>query len=190
MGGFYWFDILIIGFTLLLALKGMINGLFKELFGLVGVIGGILVAARYSLEASSFINTNIYVIENADLSKVVGFLSVLIIFWILCLFIGSILSKLIKLSGLGFLDRIGGFIFGGAKFFCIFAVLIFCVSRIDFLNEKLQNLTQQKSFTMPYLKGVGAFIMNEKSVQKGIENLNTDLELNQSNINIDQTQGE
>ncbi len=190
MGDFYWFDILIIGFTLLLALKGIVNGLLKELFGLIGIIGGVLLAARYSQSAANFINTNTYAINNADLAKFAGFLSVLIIFWLLCLFAGNILSKLVKLSGLGFLDRIGGFIFGGAKFFCIFAVLIFCVSRIDFLNEKLENLTQQKSFILPYLKQTGAFIMNDSAVQQGIKDLNTNIRFNQFQFEQNQTQGE
>lgn len=190
MGGFYWFDILIIGFTLLLALKGIVNGLVKELFGLIGIIGGVLLAARYAPQAAELINANIYAITNADLAKFTGFLVVLILFWLLCLFVGSILSKLIKLSGLGFLDRIGGFIFGGAKFFCIFAVLVFCVSRIDFLNEKLQNLTQEKSFILPYLTQTGAFIMNDTAVKQGISDLNANLDLNQTQIEQNQTQGE
>ncbi|MDN2813136.1 CvpA family protein, partial [Campylobacter coli] len=33
---FYWFDAFILGFTLLSGLKGIVSGLIKEVFGLLG----------------------------------------------------------------------------------------------------------------------------------------------------------
>lgn len=177
MSNFYWFDILLIGLTLLLALRGIVSGLVKELFGLLGIVLGIFFAARWDNQAADFIKANIYDIANDDLAMFAGFLSVLIIIWVLCLLAGSVLSKLIKLSGLGFLDRLGGFIFGGAKFFCIFAVLVFCVQRVDFLYQNLTQYTQN-SFTLPWLESTGAFIMNQPLVQQGIENFNANFETN------------
>ena len=35
------FDAIIIGITLILAIKGYFNGIIKELGGLVGIIGGL-----------------------------------------------------------------------------------------------------------------------------------------------------
>ncbi|MBJ6740364.1 CvpA family protein, partial [Campylobacter jejuni] len=109
---FYWFDAFILGFTLLLGLKGIINGLIKEIFGLLGIIGGVFIASQYATQAAEFIQSTFYKIENQSLAGFAGFLAILIIFWIVCLLVSNFLSRLIKLSGLGFLDRIGGFIVG------------------------------------------------------------------------------
>ena len=157
---FYWFDAFILGFTLLLGLKGIVSGLIKEVFGLLGIIGGVFIASKYASQAAEFIQNTFYKIENQSLANFAGFLAILIIFWIICLVLGNFISKLVKLSGLGFLDRLGGFIFGGAKVFLIFAILVFCVARIDFLNDKL-NQFAQNSFTLTPLKNIGSFIMNQ-----------------------------
>ncbi|MFQ6342411.1 CvpA family protein [Campylobacter sp. VTCC 70190] len=178
---FYWFDAFVLGFTLLLGLKGILNGLIKEVFGLLGIIGGVFMASKYATGAAEFIQNTFYKIENQSLAGFAGFLAILIIFWIVCLLLGNFLSKLIKLSGLGFLDRIGGFIFGGAKIFLIFAILVFCVARIDFLNDKLDNFAKD-SYTLNLLKETGSFIMNQplseesfKQVGDKVQELSNDL---------------
>ncbi|TQR61140.1 CvpA family protein [Campylobacter troglodytis] len=164
----YWFDILILAFTFLLGLRGIISGLVKEVFGLLGIIGGVLLASRYSQTVGQLIDSKIYKIANDDLMLFAGFLVILIIFWILCLLMGLLLSKLVTMSGLGFLNRLGGFLFGCAKIFLIFAILIFCIGRFSYFDEQLDKYTQG-SFILPTLKKAGAFIMNNPSVKKGID---------------------
>ncbi|ECK7639161.1 CvpA family protein [Campylobacter jejuni] len=179
---FYWFDAFILGFTLLLGLKGIINGLIKEIFGLLGIIGGVFIASKYATQAAEFIQSTFYKIENQSLAGFAGFLAILIIFWIVCLLAGNFLSKLIKLSGLGFLDRIGGFIFGEAKIFLIFAILVFCVARIDFLNDKLDNFAKN-SYTLNLLKETGSFIMNQPLTENSLDHASEKLQDIVSDLN-------
>ncbi len=173
----YWFDILVFGVTLLLGLKGIINGLVKEFFGLLGIVGGVLLASRLAKSASDFINKNIHDLNNPELGQFIGFLCVLIIFWLVCLFLGFVLSKLIKLSGLGFLDRLGGFGFACVKIFLIFAILLFCLSEFSFLKKKLDEFTKD-SFIVPVLEKTGAFIMNDKFVKQAVQETGENLNLN------------
>ncbi|EKJ5634870.1 TPA: CvpA family protein [Campylobacter coli] len=184
---FYWFDAFILGFTLLLGLKGIVNGLIKEVFGLLGIIGGVFIASKYASQAAEFIQNTFYKIENQSLAEFAGFLATLIIVWIICLILGNFLSKLVKLSGLGFLDRLGGFIFGGAKVFLIFAILVFCVARIDFLNDKL-NQFAQNSFTLTPLKNIGSFIMNQPLAANGLGQIDQNLQDIRDDLST--TQGE
>ena len=177
----YWFDILVFGLTILLGLKGIINGLVREFFGLLGIIGGVLVASRLAKRASEFINTSIHNLNNDELGQFIGFLCVLVIFWLLCLFVGFILSKLISMSGLGFLDRLGGFGFACVKVFLIFAILLFCLSEFSFLKEKIDRYTKD-SFIVPVLEKTGAFIMNDKLVQKAVQETGENLNLNLNNL--------
>ena len=185
---FYWFDAFIIGFTLLLGLKGILNGLFKEIFGLLGIVGGVFIASKYANDGASFIQNTFYKIENESLASVAGCLAILVIFWIVCLLLGNFLAKLIKLSGFGFLDKIGGFLFGGAKVFLIFAILVFCVARIDFLNDKLENFAKD-SYTLNLLKDTGAFIMNQPLAEQSLKETEQNLKENLENIS-NETQGQ
>ena len=109
------FDLGVIALVLILGIKGVINGLIKEVFGLVGLIGGIVVASRFAKEAGELVSEKIYKLDGDSVLFFIGFLVLLIGFWLACLAIGMFLSKLVGLSGLGFLDKIGGFIIGSAK---------------------------------------------------------------------------
>ncbi len=180
----YWFDILVFGITLLLGLKGIINGLVKEFFGLLGIVGGVLLASRLAKNASDFINSNIHNLQNDELGQFIGFLCVLIVFWLVCLCLGFVLSKLISMSGLGFLDRLGGFAFACVKIFLIFAILLFCLSEFSFLKEKLDKFTKE-SFIVPVLEKTGAFIMNDKLIKKVVQETGENLiiDTNATNLN-------
>ena len=119
-----WIDIAVVAFTLILGVKGIINGLIKELFGLIGLIGGLVIATRFSDVAEKFINENIYKFDNGSMLQFVAFVSLWIVFWLICLLIGKFLAKMLALSGLGFLDRLGGFVVGSAKIFLTFAAVL------------------------------------------------------------------
>lgn len=188
---FYWFDVIILGFTLLLGLKGILNGLVKEVFGLLGIVGGVFVASKYTDWATSFVQNTFYKIQNESLASFVGFLFLLLVFWVLCLLMGILFSKMIKLSNLSFLDRLGGFLFGGTKVFLIFAILIFCITKINFLNEKLENFAKG-SYTLDLLRNTGSYVMNQPLAEQSLQNLKQEIKGNFRELNSDlnSTQGE
>lgn len=164
------FDIGVIALVLILGIKGIISGLIKEIFGLLGLIGGIVVASRFAKEAGEFISDKIYKIDGDSALFFVGFLSLLVGFWIACLAIGAFISKLAGMSGLGFLDRIGGFIVGISKIFLVFSVLVVVLSNIQIANNKLEPYFQGSKL-YPILLETGKWIMNVdvNSIKKSIE---------------------
>ncbi|TQR33094.1 colicin V synthesis protein [Campylobacter sp. MIT 99-7217] len=184
----YWFDIFVFGFTFLLGLKGIVNGLLKEFFGLLGVLGGFILASKYSKQAADFIENTFHRIDNQDLALFLGFLLVLILVWVFCLILGVLLTKLVKLSGLGFLNRLGGFIFGSAKVFLILAILIYYISTVEFLNQNLHKYTQG-GYSLPILTQVGAFIVNDPTVKSSVNSvIQNSFDTNNTEENL--TQGE
>lgn len=164
------FDIGILAAVLILGIKGIINGLIREVFGLLGLIGGIVVASRFASDAGKIISDNVYKIEGDSILFFAGFLSILIVFWITCVGIGMFLAKLAGLSGLGFLDRVGGFLMGSLKIFLIFSVLVATVSNIHALNSKIEPYFKDSKL-YPILLTAGKWIMNidVNSVKKSIE---------------------
>ncbi|WP_169784670.1 CvpA family protein [Campylobacter curvus] len=166
-----WFDIIVIALVLILGIKGILNGLIKEVFGLIGLIGGLIVASRFSDVAENFISSNIYKFENASMLQFVGFIGLWIVFWIVCLLIGKFLSKIIALSGLGFLDRFGGFLAGSGKIFLTFSAVIAVVAG-TYLNKNIEPYFQG-SKVYPVLLATGKWITNTdvKSLKNDIDDM-------------------
>ena len=166
------FDAIIIGITLILALKGFFNGFIKEIAGLIGIIGGLFLASKFYAQAGIYINENLFAIKNASAINTVGFIAVFVGIWIFVVFLGFILSKILKIAALGVFDRIAGFIFSGAKFFLIVAVLLTLLSKVAFIKERLDNYTQN-SIVYPLMLNVGEKIINLKpeEIQKELQSI-------------------
>lgn len=165
-----WFDIIVIAVVVILGIKGVINGLIKEVFGLIGIIGGVIVASRNASLVGEQIS--LYLYELSDSAEFFfGFLLTLLIFWFICLLLGNLLSKMLKMSGLGFVDRLFGFFVGAAKIFLVLAILVAIVSRISVLNQKISPYFKG-SKVYPVLLAAGEFIMamDISSVQNSLEN--------------------
>lgn len=160
-----YFDIVAGVIILLLGLKGIINGFFKEIFGLVGIIGGIFVASRVGDDVGQYLSDAIFNFSNQSAISFTGFLVSLAIFWVLMIVTGMIFQKLSKLSGLGALDKILGFVFGASKFFLIAAVIAFAISNIKSLKPTLDSM-MENSILYPVFVSTGGFIMKIDPVEE------------------------
>ena len=166
-----WFDIIIIALVLMLGVKGIINGLIKETFGLIGLIGGLVVASRFSDVAEGFISKNIYKFENASLLQFVAFIGLWLVFWLVCLLVGKFLSKIVSVSGLGFLDRLGGFVMGSGKIFLTFSAVIAVMAGTS-LNNIIEPYAKNSNI-YPLLLQTGRWItnINIKNIKNEIDEM-------------------
>lgn len=151
------FDIVIISITVLLGLKGLLKGFIKEVFGLIGIIGGIFVASRLAEYIGNMI-APILTLENQATIKLIGFIVSLIGFWAIVYVAGIILAKISSASGLGVFDRILGFLFGSAKIFFIFSVIVYALYQVQSFKS-LMDEKVAKSTTFPFLLSTGGFII-------------------------------
>jgi len=172
MVDFNYFDIIIAVIVLLLGIKGFINGFVKEVFGLVGLVGGVYFASRLADTAAAFIDTNFLHLENVALLKLIGFLAILIIVWLGVTILGAIFSKLTSASGLGFLNRLFGFIAGGGKYFLIFALIVTALSNVSLVKDNLEKHVKD-SMLYPYLKETGSYLINLDPSKLGLESTST-----------------
>ncbi|MGM0622898.1 MAG: CvpA family protein [Campylobacterota bacterium] len=179
-------DIVVGGLVVVLGLKGILNGMVKEVFGLLAIAGGIFIASSFSAGFGSFVDQNIYSFQKPEIATLVGFVLLLIIAWGGILLLGGTISKLVKLSGLGIIDKILGVVFASGKIFVIFAVIAYAISSVDILSKQLQPQTE-KSFLFPLLEKTGGFIVNidpelfEKAKEKAGQSIDFD-DFNMSKI--------
>ena len=166
------FDAVIIGITLILGIKGFFNGFIKEIAGLIGIIGGLFLASKFYHEAGVYINSYIFHIPNKSAIDLVGFVAVFVGFWIFAIFIGFLFAKILKISALGGLDRILGFIFSSAKFFIIVSVIVTLLYQVVFIKKKIEHYTKN-SMIFPFMLNLGEKIINisPQEIEKSIKNV-------------------
>ncbi|HIM74981.1 MAG TPA: CvpA family protein [Campylobacterales bacterium] len=169
-----YFDIVAAIIILLLGLKGIINGFFKELFGLIGIIGGLFIASRFGDNLGEYLNNLIFNFSSPSAVSFLGFLTTLVIFWLLMILIGYAFKKLSSLSGLGPIDRILGFVFGASKFFLIAAIIAHAAYNIKAVKSTLDSV-MQTSVLFPIMVESGAYIMKIDPVGLS-ENINSTIE--------------
>ena len=172
MVDFNYFDVTIGAIVLILGIKGFLNGFIKEVFGLIGLIGGVYFASRLSTDAAAFIDSTFIHIENTALLKLLGFLAILIIVWLSATILGSIFSKLTSASGLGFINRFLGFVAGGGKYFIIFALIVTALSNVTLVKDNLEKYVKD-SMLYPYLVKVGSSIIHLDPKSLGLESTST-----------------
>jgi len=172
MMDFNYFDVVIAAIVLLLGIKGFMHGFIKEVFGLVGLIGGVYFASRLAGTAADFIDKNFLHLENVALLKLIGFLAILILIWLGATILGSIFSKLTSASGLGFLNRLFGFIAGGGKYFLIFALIVTALSNVSLVKDNLEKHVED-SILYPYLKKAGSYLINLDPSTLGLTSTST-----------------
>ncbi len=167
MMDFNYFDVTIASIILILGIKGFMQGFIKEAFGLLGLIAGVYFASRLADTAAAFIDTNFFHLENTQLLKLIGFLVILTVIWLGATIIGAIFSKLTNQSGLGFINRLLGFILGGGKYFLIFALIITALSNVTLVKDNLEKYVKD-SVLYPFLKESGAYLINLDPATLGI----------------------
>lgn len=155
---FSYFDIIVTLIILFLGLKGVINGFFKEFFGLLGIVGGIYIASRISGEIGGLLSDTIFKLNSNSAINFTGFIVTLIVFWSLMIIVGNIFKSLSSLGGLGVFDKILGFIFGAGKFFFIASVIVYAAFNIKTIELNYGHIAKN-SVLIPLLREVGGTIM-------------------------------
>jgi membrane protein required for colicin V production len=101
-----WIIALVLAYSVF---RAAMRGFFREAFALLGLIIGFLLACwNYRSAAESLRG----LVTSVPLSELLGFLLILFGTMLVAALLGKILSKAVSAIGLGFLDRLGGAIFG------------------------------------------------------------------------------
>lgn len=121
-------DILIWGLLLLFVVKGFLKGLVREVCSLFGLVAGGWAAFKYYHSLAEVIRPFIHLPPRVAL--VLAFFLIFCILGLLFFLFGHLLTVLFKIMLLGWVNRIGGMIFGlleGAFILCM--VLYFGVAK-------------------------------------------------------------
>lgn len=110
-----WLDIVLILLIVIPTLTGLKIGIIKAVLSLAGVIVGIILAGNYYVELSE----KLTFISEANVAKIAAFAIILVGVMIVAGIAASFLKKLVSAVLLGWVNRLGGAVFGfvlGATF--------------------------------------------------------------------------
>jgi membrane protein required for colicin V production len=122
------FDIVVVAVVGGLTFLGLWKGMVKQLVALAGVVAGYMIAMRFYGPASRFLTS-----FHPGTAKVICFVAIFVACILCAHILGWAAGKLFGISGLGFLNRIGGGLVGFVKG-CVIVSLVVIVF-IAFLPE-------------------------------------------------------
>jgi membrane protein required for colicin V production len=116
-------DMLILAVSLAGATLGAVKGVSRILLAALGLVCGIVIAARLHLPAGNLLER---LVNDPSLRNTVGFVLVFVLTWIIFLLLGCLVSWLLKKTGLCWLDRTvgGGMGLGAALLFLFFLLIL------------------------------------------------------------------
>jgi membrane protein required for colicin V production len=102
-----WLDIVIIVVAVLLGLAGLRQGIIRTVFGIAGLIAGIVLAGRYYDELAALLFPS-----GATWAHIAAYVIILLATLLVAGLVGWLIARLVHFAMLGWLDRLVGFILG------------------------------------------------------------------------------
>jgi membrane protein required for colicin V production len=102
-----WVDIVIVAVAILFGLLGLWQGFIKALFGIAGLIGGIVLAGHFYQGLALKLSA-----EGATWAVIAAYVIILLVTLIVAGVAGWFVAKMVHALPFGWLDRVIGFILG------------------------------------------------------------------------------
>ena len=174
---------IIIGIILILfAFSGFRKGLILEAFYLASYIIGVYGALYFSDMITSWLSELIKV--QPEYIALIAFILTFIIFLVVFRYLGHLMSNLAEAIHLGFIDKIGGFVFGILKGLLLTSIFIIILNTMG-VDNILDKDTRDQSFLYTRTEELANFLYKnhdiikdsvEKSFDKGVETIENVIE--------------
>ncbi len=159
------FDLIVIGATLFIGLKGLYNGFVREFFGLIGLMGGLWVAVRYAQVTGEWLGKWLG-LDSSSVMALIGFAILLFLIWGIGALAGTLFSS-DRTPPL--LDRIGGMAIASLKSFLILSVIVYALYSIDLVRQTAKPHLAE-SLLFPWMDRAGSLLFPLASVESTASN--------------------
>ena len=119
------FDWILAALLVISTVMAFVRGVIREIFSLVGWIAGLLLASWYYARVAGWLGRWVTSVTVAD---VLSFVIILVVVKVLFSLMGRVLHKTVDAVGLGFMDRMGGAIFGFLRGCVMGTAVMMCVA--------------------------------------------------------------
>lgn len=152
-----WIDIVILCFVLLMLILGIKKGLIIGLASFVALVLGIYAAVHFTNWVDTLLAAHLG--WNGHWLPVVTFAVIFLLVVIAVMLIAKGLEKLLKLAGIGFLNRLFGGIFGILIAVFMLSVIIFIFNHADPGEKIIKKSAKESSVLYTYVEKAFPFLM-------------------------------
>ena len=149
-------------------ISGLRDGLVKQIAGLAGLIGGLLLGRAFYMPVGELLIDTFGM--SIQVAQVTAFILILIIIPLLFSFAGWFVSKLLKAICLGWVNRLLGGAVGVLKFSLLAGIIITC---IEFFDKQDTFISEQKKMDSalyyPIYDATGIFFDGIKEELKSLD---------------------
>jgi membrane protein required for colicin V production len=153
-------DILVFMLLLLALFKGMRKGFIVAVFSFIASIIGLAAALKLSAIAASYIGSTVNISQRW--LPVLAFMAVFFIVVLLVRLGAKALEGVVRFAMLGWLNKIGGFIFYALLYIFIFSIILFYATRVGIIKQETIKASQTYGYIQPLgpkvIAGLGAVI--------------------------------
>ncbi len=119
-----WLDVVLLILLLVSAVTAFSKGITREVIGLISVVSALLLGCWFYGTAGAWLEPYVHSRGTANFC---GFAIVFVGVMVVGGLIGMLLTRLLRLTGLSFLDRLLGFLFGVARGLLLAAALVMAI---------------------------------------------------------------
>ena len=161
-------DIIICALLVIGLIGGLREGLVKQIAGLAGLIGGLLLGRTFYMPVGEWLGTTFGI--SAEASHITAFILILVIVPLLFSLVGWLVSKILSAICLGWINRILGGVVGVLKF-ALFAGVV--ITGIEFFDKHdaivSEGKKEESMLYYPIYDATGIFFDGIKEELKGLE---------------------
>ncbi len=143
------FDIIVFAVIGLLTVIGLWKGMMRQIFGLLGVIAGYMLAMRFYGPCSKFL-TDIH----PGAAKAISFIAIFLACILVAHFIGLGTGRFFAVVKLGFLNRIGGGILGFLKGCIVVSIVVMVMNLFLSADHNLFKKSSTIKYILPVTTGL------------------------------------
>ncbi|PAF41588.1 CvpA family protein [Helicobacter sp. 11S03491-1] len=165
-----YIDLILTVIIIVIGLRGFYNGFINEISGVIGIILGVFFASRFAGRMGDWFSSDVYNFHSPSVASLIGFVIILAVIWIAFLILGIIISKFIKISDFGIIDKTLGFIFSCCKIFLIIGFILYGISNLNFMKD-FQKYMKQNSKIYTIMNTISSSIMKLQIVQETTNNI-------------------
>lgn len=142
-------DVVIIAFVSLFAVRGYLRGLFREVFSLLGLLVGFIVAARYYEPVARFWQDSWQF--SPFLLHILSFVAIFFVGYLLLNVLGLLLHRSAHFLFLGGLNRLGGVVVGAGKASVVAGLALFVLMSQSWMPASIVPTVRQARLAEPLI---------------------------------------
>jgi len=164
-------DFIALGLIVLAIIKGFQKGLIVAIFSLLAFVIGLAAALKLSAVVAQYLGTNTNISQ-----RWLPILAFAVVFFIVVLLVrlgAKVIERVLQISMLGWLNKLGGIVFYFLLYFFIFSVILFYATQLHIIKPQ----TVETSTTYPIIYPIAPVVMDTLgNILPGFKNMFGELE--------------